>query len=71
MREIEFRGKEIGCGLWVYGDLLHGYYRAENETCIASQERKCVIEVAKETVGQYTGLKDKTGKKYSRAILLE
>ncbi|MDR1220355.1 MAG: YopX family protein [Treponema sp.] len=54
MREIEFRGKE-GDGAWVYGDLATSVSVAR----VAIQE----IEVDPETVGQYTGLKDKNGVK--------
>ena len=62
MREILFRGKTEK-GEWVYGDLLHpdlygngysieDYTRGKNNCC----------DVIPETVGQYTGLKDKNGK---------
>jgi hypothetical protein len=54
MREIEFRGKE-GDGVWVYGDLATAFTVGR----AAIQE----IEVDPETVGQYTGHKDKNGVK--------
>lgn len=63
-REILFRGKRIDNGDWVYGDLIH------NIDCVKVRERETDInriaksyEVIPETVGQYTGLKDKNGKK--------
>ena len=61
-REILFRGKRIDNGDWVYGDLIH------NIDCIKIRERETDInriaksyEVIPDTVGQYTGLKDKNG----------
>ena len=51
-REIKFRGKSLNTGLWSYGDLRQDNVR-----------KKAYIEyeVDPETVGQYTGLKDKNG----------
>ena len=62
MREIKFRGKRVDNGEWVYGDLIHyneqflinvyetevGYYAYQ-------------VPIIPETVGQFTGLKDKNG----------
>lgn len=61
-REILFRGKRVDNGEWVEGDLLHGYC-AEKSTDIASIDISCTVEVIPETVGQYTGLTDESGKK--------
>ena len=71
MRDIEFRGKHIESGLWVYG------YVAEISTYEVTGHRIAVgiyekperefgggwWKVDPETVGQYTGLKDKNGTK--------
>lgn len=71
MREIKFRGKRVDNGEWVYGafvpdaletpdnDLITwGFIRRYNRD-IGKME---TIEVARESVGQYTGLKDKNGR---------
>ena len=59
MREILFRGKRIDNGEWVYGDYWH--LPEKNFYCISDKEFN--RKVTPETVGQYTGLTDKNGKK--------
>lgn len=61
MREILFRGKRWDNGEWVCGDLL----QYQNYTIIHSYQRGCRVadDVDPRTVGQYTGLTDKNGKK--------
>ena len=58
MKEILFRGKEIKTGEWVYGFYL---VLPMGETVILSNKGYAKIEP--ETVGQYTGLTDKNGKR--------
>lgn len=61
MREILFRGKRLDNGEWVYGDLMTKYSHHKGLTIV---EHGCIYhEVDPETVGQYTGLKDKYGVK--------
>ena len=66
MREILFRGKRTDNGEWEYGDLWCNPY-GKRVVCIVSpineQGTTGGNEVEPETVGQYTGLKDKKGKK--------
>ena len=63
MREVIFRGKRIDNGEWIYGDLLTptdimDIWEISENTGMGDR-----YEIDPETVGQYTGLKDKNGKK--------
>lgn len=64
MREILFRGKRIDNGDWIYGDLI------QNVDAVKIREHEIELdriaksyEVNPDTVGQYTGLTDKNGRK--------
>ena len=72
MREILFRGKRVDNGEWVMGYMLMSEWN--NSVYIVTQDEcnynaggsyfdGCIEEVIPETVGQYTGLTDKDGKK--------
>ena len=68
MRDILFRGKRVDNGEWIYGDLLHDEYLfSGNKVCqiydVYSKLNHRENIVIPETVGQYTGLTDKNGKK--------
>ena len=69
MREILFRGKRTYNGKWVEGSLVldngsaYIISTAETERNIKILVNSCSINVGPETVGQYTGLKDKNGVK--------
>lgn len=65
MREIEFRGKRTDNGEWVYGNLVRGCDKKYAYIVEFGNEELCrnYVDVHPETVGQYTGLKDKNGTK--------
>ena len=69
MREILFRGKRTDNGEWVEGDLLH-YESGEMAICKGfskyGYEATEIIgryKVIPKTIGQFTGLTDKNGKR--------
>ena len=66
MREILFRGKRTDCDAWVEGDLLQiKYYNKPIIECKIMPQApvSSAYPVIPETVGQYTGLTDKNGKR--------
>ena len=57
MRNYKFRGKRLNNGEWNYGDLIqsHGYVHVGKENMFLNE---CKVDPT--TVGQYTGLRDKS-----------
>ena len=64
-RPIEFRGKRIDNGEWVYGYYVRfGFIGREKNYIIPSYASNLyAIEVDSSTIGQFTGLVDKNGKR--------
>ena len=69
MREIKFRGISEENDGWVYGDLIHCGNNNEKRQIMSFDDPSdptfelCVENVIPSTVGQFTGLLDRNGKK--------
>lgn len=63
MREILFRGKRIDNGEWVEGNLFVSDTDGRTHILVGTRIITIEWEVYQETIGQFTGLTDKNGKR--------
>lgn len=69
MRKIKFRGKRLSTREWVYGSLIQ--WKDGTMTIITeNKEDHSEFYVNPDTVGQYTGLKDRSGQDVYEGDLL-
>ena len=70
-REIEFRGKRLDNGEWLYGDLMHDNHGGCYIYPLDAENLYTENKVAPDTIGQFTNMKDKKGVKVFEGDIVE
>jgi len=68
-REIKFRGRRLRTKEWMHGALIPSEFSHWNAPSIA--DRNFRYEVDKETIGQFTGYKDATGREIYEGDIID